>query len=135
MLPPSVHLIAPLRDAHGNWRKFTPDILIVYRGRRIVVEVDPHHFHGEGKPDRIYHDVERNYAYSATGWAVVRVRIGWPPGNQWRQIGKHDVIIDDNDFFPAEHADRVRAAVTHVRRVPASAWNRQLAALAPFAPQ
>lgn len=144
VLPASVHLITPLTDKHGNWRKFTPDILVVHRGTRIVVEVDPYHFHGEGRMptatndgsnglDKIYHDVERNYAYSATGWAVVRVRIGWPASHPWRQIGRNDVVIDGDDFFPAEHAERVKHAILHARRVPASSWNKQLAALSEWA--
>jgi hypothetical protein len=133
VLPTSVQLIAPLADNHGNWRKFTPDIMLLHNRKRVIVEVDPYHFHGQDDPGRIFHDVERNYAYSASGWAVVRVRIGWPPENQWRQIGKYDVVIDADDFYPAEHADLVRRAVVRAQRVPASTWNRQLDALAPWA--
>lgn len=144
VLPASVILIAPLRDKHGNWRKFTPDILVVHGKTRIVVEVDPYHYHGEARMptaekegssgmEHIFHDVERNYAYSASGWAVIRVRIGWPPSHPWARIGKNDVIISGDDFVPVDHADAVRAAIARAERVPASSWNKQLEALNPWA--
>lgn len=132
VLPSSVIMVAPLVDEHGNYRKFTPDILVVQGKRRIVVEVDPFKWHGQDNPSRIYHDVERNRAYSACGWAVVRVRIGWPLSNTWAQLGKYDVVIPDKDYYPHDHAAAVVKAVSRAKKVKPSAWDRQMAVLEPF---
>lgn len=132
LLPASVIMVAPLVDDHGNYRKFTPDILLVHGGRRIVVEVDPYKWHGEAGPDRIYHDVERNRAYAACGWAIVRVRIGWPKNNSWARLGRYDVVLPEPDFYPAEHSQAVISAVNKARRVSPTAFDQQLARLQPY---
>lgn len=129
-LPSELYLIVPLADRHGKWRKFTPDILLA--DPKVVVEVDPYRWHGEDGPHKIYDDVERNVGYSACGWAIVRVRIGWPADHPWRTIGKYDVVIEADDFYPAEHAELIRRAIAKAKPVKARSWDRQLAALRPY---
>lgn len=129
-LPSELCLIVPLVDVHGNARKFTPDILVAKP--KVVVEVDPYHWHGEAGMHKVYEDVERNVGYSACGWAIVRVRVGWPKDHPWRRIGKFDVVVEADDFYPAEHAAAVAKAVSAARPVRKDTWMRQLRALKPY---
>lgn len=129
-LPLGTGLVVAGRDAHQNRRKLTPDI-ILHSPRKVIVEVDPRFWHGEEGLHKVYDDIERNKQYTALGFAVVRVRIGWE-GQVYSRLGRYDVVTKENDFHPAQHSSPVAKAIRSARKVPVSYWDRQLAKLTPF---
>lgn len=122
-------LVVAGRDAHGHRRKFTPDI-IVYRPKKMIVEVDPHFWHGREGDHKIYEDIERNKQYNALGYPVVRVRLGWA-GHQYQQLGPYDVITPESDYFPAKNARDIIRAMRKAQVRPARYWDSILDRLQP----
>lgn len=59
----------------------------------MVVEVDPHFWHGD--PDKIKHDIDRNRMYARMGYIIVRVRIGGTEA-----LSPNDVVLPQGDFEP-----------------------------------
>ena len=112
---PQGTLLCVGRDSSGKNRFFTPDILV--RKPYAAVEVDPEHWHGS--PSAVAEDIMRNRFYAAVGLRVVRVRIAGVEA-----LGPNDVVIEEKDFRPERHGDRVLRALGSARLVPPAYWNR-----------
>lgn len=129
MLAQGTGLVVASRDAHGHRRKFTPDIMI-YRPKKLIVEVDPHFWHGREGDHKIFEDIERNKQYNALGYPVVRVRLGWA-GHQYQQLGPFDVITPESDYYPAKNARDIIKAIRKAEVRPARYWDSILDRLRP----
>lgn len=129
-LPQGTGLVVAGRDANGNRRRLTPDIIIV-RPRKIIVESDPLHWHGKEGPHKIYEDIERNKQYSALGYAVIRVRTGWE-GQPYARLGKFDVVTKEAEFYPSRHATALARSLRQAKPMPTKYWDAVLSRLKPF---
>ena len=108
----------------GATRMFTPDIMLL--NKKVIVEVDPIHWHGG--EERIIHDLERNMGYSALGYAVVRVRIGWAD-QPYSRLGPFDVVTHEQDYDADRHAARVIKQVSKAKPLNPQFWAREHARL------
>lgn len=112
--PSSTWIWTP-KDANGVAHRYTPDIIV--KKPKMIVEVDPLHWHGGF--DRIKHDVDRNRMYAAMGYTILRVRIG---GAQ--ALSPNDVVIPEGDFDPKAHSKKLLRAVRSAKRLPSRHWNK-----------
>jgi len=131
VLPGQLVMRTGLRDMHGNPRKFTPDIVVWQSKKdRTVVEVDPYNTHGQQGLHAVYNDIERNIAYTQAGYKVVRVRIGFPEGYPYTNLGFHDVVIPKRAEQMTDDDYRlIAASVRHAKlagKKSFSLWKRML---------
>lgn len=113
---PQGTLLCVGRDSDGRNRFFTPDIML--RKPRLVVEVDPAHYHGS--PEKIAEDLMRNRFYASVGLKVVRVRIAGT-----RALSPNDVVIPESDFRPDRDGAKVIRALGAARELPPSYWRQR----------
>lgn len=111
--PQSTRLLTP-PDHSGKRHKYTPDVMLWKP--KMVVEVDPHFWHGDN--DRIAHDLDRNRMYARLGYTVVRVRIAGTEA-----LSPNDVVITDSDFDIAKHGPAVVKAIRKAKYLPPRHWD------------
>lgn len=113
LYPASTRVYTP-RDADGKRHKYTPDILL--KKPKMIVEVDPHFWHGD--PDKIAHDIDRNKMYAKLGYTIVRVRIGGT-----KALSPNDVVFPQGDFYPVRDANSLLKAIRRAKYMPPQSWN------------
>lgn len=122
LYPGSTRIYTP-PDHNGKRHKYTPDIL--FRKPKMIVEVDPFHYHsGE---DRIAHDIDRNRMYARLGYTVVRVRIAGT-----RALSPNDVVILESDYNIDKHGLMVIKALRKAQYLPARFWDNPYGYLGPM---
>lgn len=112
LYPPSVRIYTP-RDGDGKRHKYTPDILL--RKPKMIVEVDPHFWHGD--PSKIAHDIDRNRMYARLGYIIVRVRIA---GTQ--ALSPNDVVISTSDFDIVRDGPLLLSKIRKAKYLPPRVW-------------
>lgn len=112
LYPPSVRIYTP-RDGNGKRHKYTPDILL--KKPKMIVEVDPHFWHGD--PDKIAHDIDRNRMYARLGYTIVRVRIA---GTQ--ALSPNDVVITTSDFDIVRDGPLLLKRIRRAKYLPPRVW-------------
>lgn len=128
-------LVVPSRDAKGNRRHFTPDIIIYGPGKKtIIVEVDPHYHHGAEGLHKVYEDVERNVEYSKLGFAVVRLRIDFDnkPAEGFARLSPNDVVVTQSEFTNGTYRHLLRGAIKRAKPLSPHTWDDQLQNLRPY---
>lgn len=113
LYPPSTRIYT-LADANGVRHKYTPDILL--KKPKMVVEVDPHFWHGDR--DKIAHDIDRNVMYARLGYTIVRVRIGGTMA-----LSPNDVVIADGDFNIEKHGPLLLKGIKRAKFYPPKVWS------------
>lgn len=113
LYPASTRIYTPA-DAEGVRHKYTPDILL--KKPKMVVEVDPHFWHGD--TDKIAHDIDRNVMYSRMGYTIVRVRIG---GTQ--ALSPNDVVIPAGDFDIERDGPLLLKGIKRAKFYPPRVWS------------
>lgn len=100
----------------------TPDIVVWFNDhRKVVVEVDPYFHHGR-KDQKYLDDLSRNIRYAQSGYAIVRLRIGFKNTSPTylQTLGEYDVIIGDkpekNVYAPDMTDEEAREVLKAVRR-------------------
>lgn len=112
LYPPSTRVYTP-KDGVGKNRKYTPDIML--KKPKMIVEVDPHYWHGD--PKKIADDIDRNRMYARLGYIVVRVRIAGT-----LELSPNDVVIPDQDFNPDRDAKALLKGIRKAKFIPAKYW-------------
>jgi len=112
LYPPSTRIWTP-RDGDGKGHAYTPDIMI--RKPKMIVEVDPHHWHGD--PSKIAHDIDRNRMYARLGYKIVRVRIAGT-----LELSPNDVVIPQGDFDPDRDGKALLKTIRRAKYLRASHW-------------
>ncbi len=112
LYPASTRIWTP-RDGQGKGHAYTPDIML--KKPKMIVEVDPHHWHGD--PTKIAHDIDRNRMYARLGYKIVRVRIAGT-----LQLSPNDVVIRENDFDPNRDGHRLLKAIRRAKSLNAKHW-------------
>lgn len=113
LYPASTRVFTP-NDADGKAHKYTPDIML--KKPKMIVEVDPHFWHGD--PDKIAHDIDRNKMYAKLGYTIVRVRIGGT-----KALSPNDVVFPQGDFYPVRDSDALLKAIRKAKYMPPQSWN------------
>ena len=113
LYPPSVRVYTPA-DGNGVRHKYTPDILL--KKPKMIVEVDPHFWHGD--PDKIAHDIDRNRMYARLGYTIVRVRIA---GTQ--ALSPNDVVITTSDFDIERDGPLLLKGIRRAKYYPPKFWD------------
>lgn len=112
LYPASTRVYTP-RDGAGKQHKYTPDILL--KKPKMIVEVDPHFWHGDAS--KIAHDIDRNRMYAKLGYTIVRVRIGGT-----KALSPNDVVFPQGDFYPVRDADDLLKAIRRAKYIHPKQW-------------
>lgn len=112
LYPPSTRVYTP-SDGDGKNHRYTPDIML--KKPKLIVEVDPHFWHGDN--DRIAHDIDRNRMYARMGYAIVRVRIAGTLA-----LSPNDVVLGQGDFEPARDGAALLRGIRRAKFLPPSYW-------------
>lgn len=113
LYPPSVRVYTP-KDKGGKCHKYTPDIML--KKPKMVVEVDPHFWHGD--PSKIAHDIDRNRMYARLGYIIVRVRI-----DGTKALSPNDVVIAESDFDIVRHGPLLLSKIRKAKYLPPRTWS------------
>lgn len=112
LYPPSTRVYTP-KDGDGKNRKYTPDIML--KKPKMIVEVDPHFWHGDN--DRIAHDIDRNRMYARLGYTIVRVRIAGTLA-----LSPNDVVLGQGDFDPDRDGATLLKGIRRAKFYPPRFW-------------
>lgn len=112
LYPPSTRIWTP-RDGDGKGHAYTPDIML--RKPKMIVEVDPHHWHGD--PKKIAHDIDRNRMYARLGYRIVRVRIAGTLA-----LSPNDMVVPEGDFDPQRDGPALLKAIRRAKMLNAKHW-------------
>lgn len=112
LYPPSTRVWTH-RDGDGKGHAYTPDIML--RKPKMIVEVDPHHWHGDAS--KIAHDIDRNRAYARLGYRIVRVRIAGT-----LDLSPNDIVIPQGDFDPHRDGEALLKAIRKAKMLSPKYW-------------
>lgn len=135
LVDPGVRVVTPVKDAEGNFIIAPVDIIVWDGpGHVVLIQVDDMN-KSTSSAGATLADLENSRALAATGWHLLRLRIGEqldPAREAWRMLDPI-TCIPLPEFDAAEHGPMLVKAIRQARPVDPSTWDKHIVAVTPQA--